>query len=193
MLYLDDGCGFSSSLEVAQNHAEMVKLSLINSGFVINSTKSLWDPVHLLCWLGLEWDLNRGFFKIIDNRIARLLKVIDSFLGKAPYVTARECASITGHIVSMSPVLGNLTRLKSRYLYKAMNSEVSWNARFNIGRHNDALGEIFYWKNHIAEINFRYFIEYKVPRSLCFSDASHVACGFFLDDPSTVCHRLLNP
>jgi hypothetical protein len=74
-----------------------------------------------------------------------------------------------------------------------MNSGVSWNVRFNIGRHNDALEEIFYWKNHIAELNFRYFIEYKVTRSLCFSDASHVACGFFLDDPNTVCHRLWNP
>ena len=38
--------------------------------------------------------------------------------------------------MSMSPVLGNLARLKTRFLYKVIDSRSTWDSRFNIGLHN---------------------------------------------------------
>ena len=35
--------------------------------------------------------------------------------------------------MSMSPVLGNLTRLKTRFLYEVIESRHSWDSLFNIG------------------------------------------------------------
>ena len=66
-------------------------------------------------WLGLNWDLVFGTISITDKRISNFIALIDKLLQLAPYVTACDCASIAGHVMSMSPVLGSLTRLKTRF------------------------------------------------------------------------------
>ena len=116
VVYIDDGCGAARPLEVATAQSQTVRYSLRDAGFVVNTTQSIWAPVHSLIWLGLEWDLALGQFRIALKRINRFLAVVDQVLCSAPYVTARECAVITGHISSMSPVVGNLARLKTRQL-----------------------------------------------------------------------------
>ena len=70
-----------------------------------------------------------------------LIALIDKFLLTAPYVTARDCAVIAGHVMSMSPVLGNLTRLKTRFLHKVIESRRSWDSRFNIELHIHCLSD----------------------------------------------------
>ena len=45
--------------------------------------------------------------------------------------------------MSMAPVLGNLTRRKTRFLYKGIDFRFSWDSRFIIGLHSDCLSEIF--------------------------------------------------
>lgn len=67
-------------------------------------------PSYLYGWV-LNWNLVSGSISITDRRISNFIALLDKFLQSALYVTARECASIAGHIVSMSPVLGSLTRL----------------------------------------------------------------------------------
>ena len=135
VVFLDDGCGKGDSLQVAKRHSLFVQSSLSNAGLVANSTKSLWDPTQALVWLGLNWDLVSGSISISDRRISNFIALVDKFLHSAPYVTARDCASMAGHVMSMSPVLGNLTRLKTRFLYKVIESRPSWDSRFNIGLH----------------------------------------------------------
>ena len=104
-------------MQIAKWHSLFVQSSLSNAGFVANSTKSLWHPT--LVWLGLNWDLVSGSMSISDRRISNFISLVDKFLQSASYVTARDCASIAGHVMSMSPVLGNLTHLKTCFLYKS--------------------------------------------------------------------------
>ena len=78
-----------------------------------NSSKSHWEPTQSLVWLGLNWDLVSGTISITYKRISNFIALIDKFLQLAPYVMARDCASIAGHVMSLSPVLGSLTRLDS--------------------------------------------------------------------------------
>ena len=144
VLFLDDRCGKGDSLQSAKGHSLFVQTSLSNAGFVANSTKSLWKPTQLLVWLGLNWNLVSGSISITDRHISNFIALLDKFFLSAPYVMARECASIAGHIMSMSPVLGSLTRLKTRFLYKVIDSRSTWDSRFNIGLHNDCLSEIFF-------------------------------------------------
>lgn len=75
--------------------------------------------MHSLVWLGLEWDLVAASFRVTQKRIEFFLDIIESFLGTAPYVTARNGAT---HILSMSPTVGPLTRLKTRYLYRVIEA-----------------------------------------------------------------------
>ena len=132
-MFLDDGCGKGESLQTAKGHSLFVQTSLGNAGFVANFTKSLWEPTQLLVWLGLNWDLVSGSISISDRRISNFIAFIDKFFQSAPYVTARDCASITGHIMSMSPVLGNLTRLRTRFLYKVVDSRSTWDLASILG------------------------------------------------------------
>ncbi|XP_068721832.1 uncharacterized protein [Montipora capricornis] len=92
--------------------------------------------------------------------------------------------------MSMSPVLGNLTRLKTRFLYKVIESRRSWDSRFNIGLHNDCLSEIFFWKNNIVSLNTRAILPYDAPLLFSYSDASSVACGAFVVGTNEVSHRM---
>ena len=121
-----------------------MQTSLGNAGFVANLTKSPREPTQPLVWLGLNWDLVSGSIFISGRRISNFIAFIDKFLQSTPYVTARDCASMTGHIMSMSQVLGNLTRLRTRFLYKVIDSRYTWDSRFNIGLVNDCLSEIFF-------------------------------------------------
>ena len=192
VVFLDDGCGKGDSLLMAKRHSLFVQSSLSSAGFVANSVKSIWDHTQALVWLGLNWDLATGSFSLTDRRISNFTALIGKFLQSAPYVTARDCAAIAGHVMSMSPVLGNLTRLKTRFLYKVIESRHSWDSRFNIGLHNDCLSEIFFWKNNIVSLNSRAILPYKVPRLISYSDASNVACGAFLVGTEEVSHRMWN-
>ena len=190
VVFLDDGCGKGVSLQTAKGHSLFVQTSLGNAGFVANFTKSLWEPTQLLVWLDLNWDLVSGSISISNRRISNFIALIDKFLQSAPYVTARDCASITGHIMSMSPVLGNLTRLRTRFLYKVIDSRSTWDSRFNIGLHNDCLSEIFFSKNNIVSLNSRNIVPYQAPFLLSFSDASNVSCGAYLVGTEEVSHRM---
>lgn len=95
--------------------------------------------------------------------------------------------------MSLSPVIGALTRLKTRFLYRVIESRSSWSSRFNIGLHNDALEEIFFWKNNVVRLNVKHLIPCSVPKLLSFSDASQTGCGAFISgSESEVCYRSWN-
>ena len=90
----------------------------------------------------------------------------------------------------MSPMIGNLTRLKTRYLHTVSEgkSRVSWSAKLNIVRYNDALAEIFFWKSNVRRLHTKYLHEYAITSVLVCSDASSMACGGIIADTNIVCH-----
>jgi len=118
-VFLDDGCGKGESLQIAKRHSLFVQSSLSYAGFVANPAKLLWDPTQSLVWLDLNWDLVSGSISISDGRISNIIALVDKFLQSASYVTAWDCAFIVGRVMSMSPVLGNLTRLKTRFFTRS--------------------------------------------------------------------------
>lgn len=56
VMYLDDGIGFGQDFESARSISESVRADLRSSGFVINASKSLWNPIQSLGWLGYSID-----------------------------------------------------------------------------------------------------------------------------------------
>ena len=63
-----------------------------------------------------------------------------------PKTTARSIAKIVSKIISMISVIGNVARLKTRYMYSMINNRLSWDNIFSILRFDSALDEMFFWK-----------------------------------------------
>lgn len=91
--------------------------SLNDAGFVVNKEKSVWKPCQELLWSGLVWNSSNHFIQIPPTRVSDLISNIDQVVDCLPDVSARKLGRITGRVISMSPVLGNVTRLMTRHLY----------------------------------------------------------------------------
>ena len=98
-------------------------------------------------------------------------------LTSTPYVTARKVAQIIGKIISTIFVLGNIVRLKTRYLYKSILGQTSWDSYFNVLYYHFTVEEITFWKQNIQTLNKRPLISYKLPITKVYSDASNFWIG----------------
>ena len=165
---LDDGLGKAYALSCSN----FVKTTLINSGFVPNVTKSIWIPCKHIIWLGIEIDTNNNILSIASSRITSILNKIE-FLTNKIYISARELSELAGKIISTKFIIGNITHLKTRNIYKIIESRPSWDNKFNLSLHQEAIQEIIFWKNNIKIINKRFIKEYKIPSLLVYSDASN--------------------
>ena len=170
--FLDDGLGIAYTYQDALSCSNFVKTTLINSGFVPNVTKSIWIPCKRIIWLGIEIDTNNNILSIASSRITSILNKIE-FLTNKIYISARELCELAGKIISTKFIIGSITHLKTRNIYKIIESWPSWDNKFNLSLHQEAIKEIIFWKNNIKIINKRFIKEYKIPSLLVYSDASN--------------------
>ncbi len=130
-VYLDDGIIIANSEFVAKQHSMVVKDTLVKSGFVANSEKSVWEPTKQLTWIGISMDFQQNTLFIPRKRVDAILDKTTSLL-KKPYTSPRHLAELVGKIISTKYVLGDIVSLKSRYLYAVIEGRSSWDAKLNI-------------------------------------------------------------
>ena len=82
------------------------------------------------------------------------------------YISAKELSELAGKIISTKFIIGNITYLKTRNIYKIIESRPSWDSKFNLPLHQEAVKEIIFWKNNVKIINKRFIKEHKIPSSL---------------------------
>ena len=169
--YIDDGAGFEEDKGLASWKSDFVRESLLRSGFVANIPKSVWDPVQSLVWLGFQIDLVDFSLRVTDRRAGELLALIDGILLGMPYTTARRLSSLAGTIISTNLVLGDITRLKTRHLYRVIESAQTWDGRLRVNNFS-LIQEIIFWKFNFGRYNKRFLSDYEVPFLLVASDAS---------------------
>jgi hypothetical protein len=177
VLYLDDGLGIGSSLRDCSQNSVFVRQSLIDAGFLINEDKSIFTPVQSLEWLGIVWNSLDYSLSIPDRRIVDLVDALKYFLSTLPFITARLLAQVTGRIISMSPVIGNVTRLMTRYCYMTIESRLSWDNGLKLADDCQIKGELLFWLNRVQAINIRELASYSCSSVIIYSDASSVAAG----------------
>ena len=191
LVYLDDGLGSNSELSDCSNQALTVKQDLKCSGLVINLTKSQFDPVQIIEWLGIIWNMVAGEILIPERRILDLEVTLSQTFGQLPFTTARKLARLTGKIISMSPVIGNISRLMTRNLYAIIISRKNWDFNINIKDAVETIAEMFFWKNNIRMLNRRRLVEQDLPQKLVYSDASNVALGaYVVHTDNAVAHKM---
>ena len=120
-VFLDDGGGTECNLVKATYSSNFFRHSLKLSGFVVNEEKSIWHPQKRLTWLGVIIDFSENAYFITEKRIEALIDLIIETL-TLKRVTSRILSKIAGSIISMKFVLGDISQLKSRYLYQAIGS-----------------------------------------------------------------------
>ncbi|XP_072030100.1 LOW QUALITY PROTEIN: uncharacterized protein [Amphiura filiformis] len=177
VLYLDDGWCRAQSEELCGKISEKVKNDLIAAGLVPNVEKSVWKPTQYLTWLGLEWDSAECSIKITDRRIQDLLNSIVDVQKRFPLVCARKLASVTGKIISLGPVVGGVSQLKSRFLHLEIANRIYWDHIYRISSTSKVIEELVFWKARVQKMNKRMLFEYSIPNVLVYTDASSIGCG----------------
>ena len=82
--------------------------------------KSVWGPTQVLQWLGLEWNLVDNSISIPQAKLHKLLESLQLFTNMLPCVPPCFLASIVGKIVSLTPGIGTVSLLMSRFLQFAI-------------------------------------------------------------------------
>ena len=138
---------------------------MTKADFIVNSEKSVWQPIKALTWLNIEVDLNNDTLKISSERID-----------------------------GTKFIIGNIVQLKTRALYKVIEKRLSWDKKFNIGNYNDTVEEILYWKFNIRNLNNKVFREYRIPSLFVYSDASNNGLASVYKDKgkSFLCYKNFN-
>ena len=163
---MDDGLSVAESFSEAICNSQFAQETLQGSGFIVNCEKSVWEPQEIMTWLGITLDLRAKMFHISHTRIESILNTLDN-LTSTPYVTGRKVAQVIGKIISTIFVLGNITRLKTRYLYRSILAQASWDSHFNVLYYHFAIEEITFWKQNIQTLNRRPLIPYKLQLRKC--------------------------
>jgi len=179
VLYLDDGFGLAGGYLECKNKSDFVKLSLKQTGFLVNEGKSIFEPIQCLEWLGLIWDSKAFSLKIPERRISDTIESLEKLLKLFPYISARQLAQFTGRVISMSPVMGNVTSLMTRHLYFAIESRRSWDSRLKFSDKNFVFEELLFWSGNLCTLNQNKLLNDSLPCTIVYSDASNVAGGAY--------------
>ena len=131
-------------------------------------------PVQIITWLGIVWDGLQGNISITECRIDKALHHTDNAL-QEPRLSATRLASIVGNIISMSPVLGNLSRIMTRHCQMSVAAAQDWDSIFLLDRY--CVEELEFWKNNLRSVNTRSVSDLSFPFTSIYSDASNVACA----------------
>lgn len=191
VLYLDDGYGMNSNLIDCQNDASFVKESLVSAGFLINEKKSVLSPVQELEWLGIIWNSVDFSLSIPDRRINDLLNSLQKGLSEFDRLSARQLAQIVGRVISMSPVIGNISRLMSRYSYMNIENRKSWDSILCMKFPQLVHEELVFWLENIKKVNLKKLDFYSKSNVVVYSDASNVACAAYtVEIESKIFHQM---
>ena len=191
VVYLDDGWGSESHLN-CKWVSDKVRSDLKLARFVINSEKSIWDPCFELEWLGYHWNSEKGIITIPERKILIIKELIQDALSKKQQIPVRSIAKITGKLISLYFVLGNITPIMSRNLYSAIESETTWDS--NIKLSELACEELEFWLKHLGTLPCRVLSPFwRSPERVLFTDASSfVGAGVLLHSQNQVAHCMFN-
>ena len=153
VLYLDDGFGMNTDEEQCIKDSNFVRQSLLDAGFLLNYYQSIFKPVKIMEWLGIIWNSHNFTLSIPERRVNDMLSFLNCVCETFPRITDRTLAHITGKIISMSPVIGNLSRLMTRYCYMAIVKRFSWDTLLVFDDVKKIESELYFWQSNINAIN----------------------------------------
>ncbi len=193
VLFLDDGAGTNKDKLLCRQEAKFVVKTFTVAGFVLNKEKSDFECCQILEWLGLIWNLRDNKLEIPEKRLISLHDSLRKVVKSDYFVSARKIASIVGKVISMTPSIGNVSRLLTRQLHVVINSRTAWDRKIYIGDDKMAVLEINFWLENVRKLSGIRAISLsrKPPETLGFSDASSVAgASYIMHSADKVSHKM---
>ena len=124
---------------------------------------------------------------ITDARIGKIEERLSLILQKK-LVSTRELASVTGSVISLSPVFGNLSRIMSRHCQISIAASPGWDFVSELDSY--CVAELQFWLSSIKKFNSKNCFQSLSHNQIVYSDASGFACGAnILNNNTQICHR----
>ena len=140
-------------------------------------------PTQKVEWLCILWNSQLFSLSIPDRRISDLLCSITHIIDFFPVFTARELAQVTGKVISLSPVVGNLTRLMTRHCYMSIETRSCWDNNLFLVYPSEIFRELYFWRDK----------SYRPSSVVMYSAASNIACGAYsVEIESKFFHKMFN-
>ena len=155
MMFFDDGSAGAASLKEAKEVVSAVEVSLGKAGWKINREKSCLTSTQGPKILGFVLDLVHGK-KIVRERRVKVLKEQLALLLDESRPNAKECARLTGILISMHVALGPVARLRTRGLYSLILNRKTWYHRVEWPA--EAKGEVEFWWRYFHEFHGKFFV-----------------------------------
>ena len=178
-LYLDDGWVFNSDYEEACRVSRHIRSDLWKCGVVWSIKKCVWSPERIVDWLGMTWNASELTLKITEKRIEKL-KLTGADIMVAGSVSVRRLASWVGQVISLGPVMGGVTRLRSRYAQMVIAKAVSYDEMVAVS--SKVMKELLFWQENVRRLNCRDCARGAPPVTVeVKGDASASGCGSFVE------------
>ena len=142
-IFLDNGWGIVQDNEVCCITTLAVRQDLLNARLVINEEKSVWEPTHVLNWLGIIWNSLAGTLSVVGRRLSKIVNTIDRIIDTDFKVSDRELASFTGQIISTGPVVGNIARIMTKHCIMSTLYVDKWDSVFCLDDY--CKQELYFW------------------------------------------------
>ena len=177
VIYLDDGIFGSLRKTLTEKQKEIILQDLAMAGFTVNFEKSQMTPSTTGKWLGFEINTESMLFKVPLKKMKSLINIIQNCLS-SDLATPRQISKISGHIISMSIALGNISRLFTRQMYKFVELRDSWDKKEFINA--EVRNELNFWEKNLLSLNgFRIKENVAISR-IVYTDASDKKYGGYI-------------
>ena len=189
ILYLDDGVvvGKNEASLISQVH--LVRGDLYNCGLKVNESKSLWDPVQSLEWLGVVINLSSMSFEVPLKKLVGLRNQV-SEADNSLCTTPRLLAKLVGSIISLQVAIGSKTIFFTRYMQIRISESERWDQLLSFG--DEAKEELKFWSRFFEPdyIGNQIFSPLPPQSALSlFTDASGSGgVGFLAEVPNSQTH-----
>ena len=177
IIYIDNGIAASRSFAIAKSVREIVRHDLLSAGFVINNEKSDFNPKTKGKWLGTVIDTRELTFTIPQEKIAKLLEDITTYLNQ-DFLTPKQLSKVAGQLSSMHLAIGPLVRLFTRNMYRFIEKRISWFEQKLVSK--NVKEELEFWRDNINIYNGYTFKPRPLTSCLLFTDASDEGYGGFV-------------
>ena len=144
---------------------------------MINNEKSDFNPKTKRKWLGTVIDIRELTFTIPQEKIAKLLEDITTYLNQ-DFLTPKQLSKVAGQLSSMHLEIGPLVRLSTRNMYRFIEKRISWFEQKLISK--NVKEELEFWRDNINIYNGCTFKPRPLTSCLLFTDASDEGYGGFV-------------
>lgn len=191
LIYIDDLIMFAPDLPTFCRFREMILNDLTAAGFVLNTEKSVVSPTQNVSFLGFLFNSHTYEICIPSNKVENVTCILSRCFRTQPFLTPRNALKCAGLIISLKFVVGNLTLIHTRNLYRFVGKCGEWD--IPVFADSSVWADIKFWidglkKYAVRKLNPPYASLVPVHVS---SDASATGGGCIFTFPLTCQHTHL--